>query len=102
MIRIEAISSFRQLGPRNNQEDWLAPETPTTSDRVLVLCDGMGGHGHGEVASQAVAEAVYQYLTGLNCDEYTAGDVQKPLTALQKYSTATISSTTNVPWVPRW
>lgn len=77
MIRIEAISSFRQLGPRNNQEDWLAPETPTTSDRVLVLCDGMGGHGHGEVASQTVAEAVYQYLTGLNCDEYTAADVQK-------------------------
>ena len=60
MIRIEAISSFRQLGPRNNQEDWLMPETPSSTDRVLVLCDGMGGHGHGEVASQTVAEAVYQ------------------------------------------
>lgn len=76
MIRIEAISSFRQLGPRNNQEDWLMPETPSSTDRVLVLCDGMGGHGHGEVASQTVAEAVYQYLHNLNAAEYTAADIQ--------------------------
>lgn len=76
MIRIEAISSFRQLGPRNNQEDWLMPETPTSTDRVLVLCDGMGGHGHGEVASQTVAEAVYGYLHSLNTAEYTAADIQ--------------------------
>lgn len=52
------------------------PETPTSTDRVLVLCDGMGGHGHGEVASQTVAEAVYQYLHNLNTAEYTAADIQ--------------------------
>ncbi len=76
MIEIKEIKTFCQLGPRDNQEDCIMPKEPTTSNRVLVLCDGMGGHGHGEVASRIVAETVYDYLTGLDADEYTGADIQ--------------------------
>lgn len=56
--------TFRELGKRDNQEDSVAPapgET-TTADRLFVLCDGMGGHENGEVASGTVCDTIVGYL----------------------------------------
>ena len=50
--------SIHELGQRDNQEDALWPLNPTTDDQLFVLCDGMGGHEHGEVASQTVSQAI--------------------------------------------
>ena len=49
-----------EIGQRANQEDSLYPagEKATSEDRLFVLCDGMGGHEHGEVASQTVCKAL--------------------------------------------
>lgn len=44
---------------------------------MFVLCDGMGGHGHGEVASRTVGEAVNHYLVNLTPAEYTAEMLQE-------------------------
>lgn len=77
MLTISDFRRFCQLGPRENQEDYCLPAEAGADTRILVLCDGMGGHGHGEVASKTVAEAVSEYLTGLNPAEYTAAMLQR-------------------------
>lgn len=49
-----------ELGQRANQEDAIYPKLNeiTESDRVFVVCDGMGGHDAGEIASQTVCQAL--------------------------------------------
>ena len=53
-----------ETGRRDNQEDAICPALgeATPDERVFVLCDGMGGHEHGEVASQAVCTTIYEYF----------------------------------------
>ena len=55
--------SIHEIGTRDNQEDSIWPHEPSTGDRLFVLCDGMGGHEHGEVASQTVTKALGQWFT---------------------------------------
>ncbi|MBQ8937528.1 MAG: serine/threonine-protein phosphatase [Bacteroidaceae bacterium] len=59
-IRISPPQALHELGARQNQEDALFPAfgQATADDRLFLVCDGMGGHDHGEVASQTVAEAI--------------------------------------------
>lgn len=62
------VYSIQEFGQRKDsegnphQEDSLFPEfgKQTDSDRLFILCDGMGGHDAGEVASQTVCEAMSQ------------------------------------------
>lgn len=63
-ISIGQPLSFSEVGRKDNQEDYVypCPESVSTDQRVFILCDGMGGHEHGEVASQTVAEAMGKYL----------------------------------------
>ena len=53
---------IHEIGTRDNQEDALWPKMPTIDDRLFVLCDGMGGHEHGEVASQTVTQALGKWF----------------------------------------
>lgn len=54
--------TFSECGPRRNNEDYIAVrEIPETGRSVFVLCDGMGGHSLGEVASSLVAEHICDY-----------------------------------------
>lgn len=52
--------AIHELGQRPNQEDsiWPPQGQATREDRLFVVCDGMGGHEHGEAASMAVSEAL--------------------------------------------
>ena len=52
--------NLQELGQRQNQEDSLFPalDKSTPDDRLFVLCDGMGGHEKGEVASATVCETI--------------------------------------------
>ena len=52
--------NLQELGQRANQEDSLFPALgkSTPDDRLFVLCDGMGGHEKGEVASATVCETI--------------------------------------------
>lgn len=75
MIRINDIISYSCSGPRPNQEDYVIAPSDNSS-RIFVLCDGMGGHGHGEVASKTVADSVCHYLEELNAAEYSEENLQ--------------------------
>jgi len=60
-----------------HQEDWLYPEHGNLNgaDRLFILCDGMGGHEAGEVASQTVCSAMAEtILNGCPDPEGTFGD----------------------------
>ncbi len=52
--------NLQELGQRENQEDSLFPALgkSTPDDRLFILCDGMGGHEKGEVASATVCETI--------------------------------------------
>jgi protein phosphatase len=53
-----------EIGSRSNQEDSVFPEIgrATVESKIYMVCDGMGGHEHGEVASQTVCQALSDYI----------------------------------------
>lgn len=55
---------IQELGNRSNQEDSVFPKQgeATGNDRMFVLCDGMGGHENGEVASLMVCDVLPEYI----------------------------------------
>ena len=66
---LKVLSMF-EMGQRDNQEDCMFPQPgeATGECRSFILCDGMGGHDSGEVASNAVCCAMGGYLLS-NCED---------------------------------
>lgn len=73
-IELGQAYSFIQPGIRHSQEDARFPDVdmPSLSQRVFIVCDGVGGNSKGEVASRTVCDALGNALTGR--------DGNKPLT----------------------
>lgn len=68
--------SLHELGQRTNQEDCVWPEVTakaSVSD-FYILCDGMGGHESGEVASQTVCEAMSGYIEAHRSEDELFGE----------------------------
>lgn len=63
MITIHNPLCFSEIGRKDNQEDFLFPSDADASTRVFILCDGMGGHDNGEIASRTAATALGGFLT---------------------------------------
>lgn len=67
MIKLRTPLSFSEIGRKDNQEDFLYPSDVSETSKVFILCDGMGGHENGEVASMTAATALGNYLD--SCSE---------------------------------
>lgn len=53
---------FSEIGTRENNEDCLRVVTVPEYNRTLfIVCDGMGGHSCGEIASEAVYKSISTY-----------------------------------------
>lgn len=81
-IEIYQPQAIWELGQRDNQEDSIFPMfgKATDDDRLFILCDGMGGHEHGEVASQTVCKAMSDTILSQSKQSFTDDDL---LDALQ-------------------
>lgn len=62
-IEIHQPLSIHEIGKRDNQEDALWRKDATADDRLFIVCDGMGGHEKGEVASQTFSEALGKWYS---------------------------------------
>ncbi len=75
-----------ELGQRKRQEDSIFPQHNATQadDRLFIVCDGMGGHSGGNIASAAVCEAMSNKLLTLCPDaegRFSDDDLRQALEA---------------------
>lgn len=86
--KLHALSIF-EIGQRKDkegnphQEDCIYPsiDNINDSDRLFILCDGMGGHASGEVASQNVCQVISEVIKNANDSVFTDELLKKALTA---------------------
>lgn len=64
-ISIRKPLGYSQIGRKDRQEDavWPSFGDITTENRCIVLCDGVGGSEHGEIASQTASKVIGEYLS---------------------------------------
>lgn len=96
-ILSEALSIW-ETGKRANQEDSIFPsfsDKPRSGD-LYILCDGMGGHDKGEVASECVCRAMSSFIEIQVCiDVFSQADFDGALSAAYDALDAADSSTTD-------
>lgn len=76
--------SILELGQRENQEDSIFPpfNMSTSNDTLFIVCDGMGGHESGEVASGTICETLSNFLNhNLPGDEFSEELFKEALSA---------------------
>ena len=94
--RLFSPLSIQEMGQRNNQEDALWPANASKDDRLFILCDGMGGHEKGEVASQTVSQSIGEWMNIHTIpdmpleDEKLLGALDYAYNALDQYADGSI------------
>ena len=74
-ISIYPPLSIHEIGQRPNQEDAISQ----WDNRLFVLCDGMGGHEKGEVASQTVSQAIVEWYKARAIEPLTKAQIEDAL-----------------------
>lgn len=82
-MKINQPFGFNEQGIRENSEDSVYPAIgkATPADRTFLVCDGMGGHESGEVASSTVCEAISDYLVKKSGEPFTLQTMSEALNA---------------------
>lgn len=80
-ITIRKPLGYSRIGRKDQQEDavWPLFKEVSCDSPCIILCDGVGGSKHGEVASQTSSKIIGEYLTSVIRDKQVASeaDVQK-------------------------
>jgi serine/threonine protein phosphatase PrpC len=71
-MKIQIPFALNEQGRRTNNEDSIFPQKgkATADDRFFLVCDGMGGHENGEVASQSVCNSFAVFLKRVKPEEF--------------------------------
>lgn len=99
-IKIRQPIGFSHIGRKDRQEDavWPSFEEVTPQDRCIVLCDGVGGSEHGEVASQTSSKIIGEYLSEILaksdfvCDEDVQNAVNLAYDELERIDADNVDS----------
>ncbi len=80
-ITINKPYAIHETGKRSNNEDCIYPEKnkATENNRFFIVCDGMGGHQNGEIASDIVCKSITNFLSDNTSDNFTKDLFQKAL-----------------------
>lgn len=75
-ITLRKPIGYSHIGRKECQEDavWPLFENVTDLDNCIVLCDGVGGSLHGEIASQTSSKVIGSYLNQIIKKKGTADD----------------------------
>ncbi len=76
--KINTPQAILEQGGRHDQEDSIfpLPGEATADSRFFIVCDGMGGHDNGEVASTTVCQAISKSMDRLHPDKEPLSDEQ--------------------------
>ena len=80
-IKIRKPLCFSEIGRKENQEDAIypIPKDLSVKNQFFILCDGMGGHDSGEVASQTVSQALGRFFEENQTDNLTKAYFEEAL-----------------------
>ena len=80
-IAIHQPAGFNEIGGRSNNEDSIFPVAgaATISDRLFMVCDGVGGEHKGEVASFLACKHISDFFSGIGDAEASKSFVQKAI-----------------------
>ena len=75
-ISIRKPVGYSQIGRKDQQEDAVWPSFADVSvdNPCIVLCDGVGGSKHGEVASLTSSKIIGEYLTSVIRDKQVVAE----------------------------
>ena len=75
-IRLSQPYSFTRQGARDYQEDARFPDTdlPSSEQRFFLVCDGVGGSEHGEIASKTVCRAFAKKMPAISDNTLFSND----------------------------
>lgn len=80
---------FSECGPRYKNEDTIGVvEMPEQNRSLFILCDGMGGHCNGDLASQTIVKSISNYWLGnpkrQDCEKKIIDASNEAMVALNK------------------
>ena len=82
-MKLRMPQALNEIGQRSNQEDSIFPSKgeANESSRLFLVCDGMGGHENGEVASGLVCSTFGACLGDIDHEQFTVDMFESTLSA---------------------
>ncbi|MEO5682166.1 MAG: protein phosphatase 2C domain-containing protein [Chitinophagaceae bacterium] len=76
-MNLSSIYYLHEIGGKKNQEDYIWPSAGTakSTDKIFIVCDGVGGSENGEIASRIIAEYVGKNLSATPQENITIDTV---------------------------